>query len=148
MLIEREELCEMIPHAGTMCLLDGVTSWDDTRIACQSRSHQNPHNPLLKNGKLSAIHAVEYAAQAMAVHGCLLARAKGEQLKPGYLAALKDVHLHVRHLHAMPDPLTVKAEQLMAGGGNLMYTLEVFSGEQKIATARATVVTQTVVKQQ
>jgi predicted hotdog family 3-hydroxylacyl-ACP dehydratase len=96
----------------------------------------------MKNGKLSAIHAVEYAAQAMAVHGCLLARAKGEQLKPGYLAALKDVQLQVKYLHDLPDPLSIKAEQLMAGGGNLMYTLEVFAGEHEIATARATVITQ------
>jgi predicted hotdog family 3-hydroxylacyl-ACP dehydratase len=148
MLIEHDELCEMIPHAGAMCLLDGVISWDDNSIVCQSSSHQNPQNPLMKNGKLSAIHAVEYAAQAMAVHGCLLARAKGEQLKPGYLAALKDVRLHVRHLHDLPEPLRIKADQLMAGGGNLMYTLEVFAGEHGIATARATVVTQTFETQQ
>jgi predicted hotdog family 3-hydroxylacyl-ACP dehydratase len=78
----------------------------------------------------------------MAVHGCLLARAQGEQLKPGYLAALKDVRLQVSHLHNIAEPLTVKAEQLLAGGGNLMYTLEVSGGKQMIATARATVVTQ------
>ena len=142
MLIEHDEICDMIPHAGSMCLLDGVLSWDDQRIVCQSLSHQNPNNPLIKNGKLSAIHAVEYAAQAMAVHGCLMARAQGEQLKPGYLAALKDVRLQVSHLHNIAEPLTVKAEQLLAGGGNLMYTLEVSGGEQMIATARATVVTQ------
>lgn len=141
-LLGHDEICAMIPHAGAMCLLDGVLSWDDNTVVCQSRSHHNPLNPLIKNGKLSAIHAVEYAAQAMAVHGCLLARTKGEQLKPGYLAALKDVQLHVRYLHNLPEPLTIKAEQLMAGGGNLMYTLEVSAGGQVIATARATVVAQ------
>ena len=140
--MDHDALCEMIPHAGAMCLLDEVLSWDEENIVCQSRSHQNPHNPLKKNGRLSAIHAVEYAAQAMAVHGCLLARAKGESLKPGYLAALKDVQLHISRLDQFDQPLTVKAQQLLAGGGNLMYTLEVSVGEQVIATARATVVTQ------
>jgi predicted hotdog family 3-hydroxylacyl-ACP dehydratase len=141
-LIGHDEICAMIPHAGAMCLLDAVVSWDENTIVCQSLSHHNPLNPLAKNGKLSAIHAVEYAAQAMAVHGCLLARSQGEQLKPGYLAALKDVHLLVRHIHDVSEALTVKAEQLMAGGGNLMYTLEVTAGGQMIATARATVITQ------
>ena len=141
-LVDHDEICAMIPHAGAMCLLDNVMSWDENTIICQSFSHQNPHNPLIKNGRLSAIHAVEYAAQAMAVHGCLLARTKGEQLNPGYLAALKEVQLHRRYLDDLAGPLTIKADQLMAGGGNLMYTLEVSSGGQVIATARVTVVTQ------
>ena len=141
-LMGREAICAMIPHGGAMCLLDDVLSWDENTIVCQSSSHRTPHNPLIKNGKLSAIHAVEYAAQAMAVHGCLLAHAKGERLTPGYLAALKDVHLHMRYIDDLPEPLIIKATQLMAAGGNLMYTLEVSAGGQVIATARATVVTQ------
>jgi len=132
----------MIPHAGAMCLLDSVESWDEHAILCLSHSHRDPHNPLIKNGRLSSIHAVEYGAQAMAVHGCLLARARGEQLKPGYLAALKEVKLQTAYLHDLTGPLAIKAEQLIAGGGNLMYTFEVSSGKQTIATARATVVTQ------
>jgi predicted hotdog family 3-hydroxylacyl-ACP dehydratase len=137
-----DEICAMIPHSGEMCLLDSVERWDPQSIVCHSLSHQNPRNPLIKNGKLSSIHAVEYGAQAMAVHGCLLARAKGEQLKPGYLAALKDVKLHAAYLDGLTEPLTIKAEQLIAGSGNLMYTLEVSAGTHVIATARATVVTQ------
>ncbi len=142
MVVGHDDICAMIPHAGAMCLLDSVVSWNENTIVCQSLSHQNPHNPLIKNGKLSAIHAVEYAAQAMAVHGCMLSRAKGEQMKPGYLAALKEVQLHMTHLDGISEPLTIKADQLMAGGGNLMYTLEVSAGGHVIATARATVVTQ------
>ena len=143
MLIGREEICAMIPHAGTMCLLDSVESWDEHAIVCRSASHQNPHNPLIKNGRLSSVHAVEYGAQAMAVHGCLLAQAKGERLKPGYLAALKEVKLHTAYLDDIAEPLTIKAEQLIAGSGNLMYTFEVFAGKHTVATARATVITQT-----
>jgi predicted hotdog family 3-hydroxylacyl-ACP dehydratase len=142
MLVGHDEICAMIPHDGAMCLLDSVESWDEQSIVCRSSSHQNPRNPLIKNGKLSSIHAVEYGAQAMAVHGCLLARTKGEQLKPGYLAALKEVKLHIAYLDDLSEPLTIKAEQVIAGGGNLMYTFEITSGEHTVASARATVVTQ------
>ncbi|TMH48667.1 MAG: hydroxymyristoyl-ACP dehydratase, partial [Betaproteobacteria bacterium] len=34
MLISREAIATMIPHAGSMCLLDGVISWDASRIRC------------------------------------------------------------------------------------------------------------------
>lgn len=149
MLIEREELCSLIPHAGTMCLLDGVQQWDSQSIVCVSQSHRDPANPLRSQTRdgtqhmpsLSAIHAVEYGAQAMAVHGGLLARQSGELAAPGYLAALRDVQLRVATLDQFTTPLIVKAEQVMAGGGNLMYNLHVCSAGVDIVTARATVIT-------
>lgn len=152
MLIERDELCALIPHGGTMCLLDGVQEWDDTSIVCVSNSHRSVDNPLRSQShetprshqalpSLAVIHAVEYGAQAMAVHGGLLARKQGGTAAPGYLAALRDVQLHVSSLDAFTDPLRVEAEQVMAGAGNLMYNLRVSSGGIDIVSARATVIT-------
>lgn len=148
MLIERDELCALIPHAGNMCLLDGVQAWDDQRILCISNSHRHTDNPLRcfygveqAPGALSAIHAVEYGAQAMAVHGGLLARQAGGTAAPGYLAALRDVQLKVTSLDSIHDALFVEAEQVMAGTGSLMYNLRVYSSAGDIVTARATVIT-------
>jgi len=141
MLIEREELCQLIPHAGSMCLLDGVLTWDEKSIICVSHSHLLTDNPLRKNNKLSTLHAMEYGAQAMAVHGGLLARAAGEQHADGYLAALRDVKLYSEQLDTINNPLTIEATQLMAGNGNLMYAFEVKAEDILIASARATVVT-------
>ena len=62
-----------IPHKGRMCLLDAVLSWDATRIRCRSASHRTPDNPLRAHGRLGAACGIEYAAQAMAVHGALVA---------------------------------------------------------------------------
>jgi len=142
MLVERNELCQLIPHAGSMCLLDGVLAWDEKSIRCISRSHLLTDNPLRKNNSLSTIHAMEYGAQAMAVHGGLLARAAGEKHADGYLAALRDVKLYVDQLDKITNALTIEATQLVAGNGNLMYEFEVKADETLIASARATVVTQ------
>lgn len=141
MLVDRDELCRLIPHAGSMCLLDGVLAWDEKQIKCISQSHQLSNNPLRKNNRLSAIHAIEYGAQAMAVHGGLLARAAGEKHADGYLAALRDVELHTDQLDNIEKTLTIDALQLVAAYGNLMYTFTIMAGDRLIAAARATVVT-------
>ena len=141
MLIGRDELCQLIPHAGSMCLLDAVLDWDEKSIKCVSDSHLLTNNPLRKNNRLSTIHAMEYGAQAMAVHGGLLARAAGEKHADGYLAALRDVKLYSDQLDTINNELTIEATQLVAGNGNLMYTFEIKAADTLIASARATVVT-------
>ena len=90
MMIGRDEIAGMIPHAGTMCLLDGVLDWDQASIRCVSTRHRAEDNPLRRAGHLNAICGIEFAAQAMAVHGRL---AGGVNRKPtaGFLASLRDV---------------------------------------------------------
>lgn len=139
MSVERDELCALIPHAGSMCLLDRVEQWDDESIVCSSLSHHRADNPLRVDGSLAAVHGVEYGAQAMAVHGGLLARRAGAQLPAGYLAALRDVRLHAGHLDVVDGPLQVTAVRLMAEGGNLMYRIEVSGAGRVLVAARVTV---------
>ena len=67
----------LIPHRGPMCLLDRMTSWDETRIECVAVNHRDPRHPLRSASGLLASAAIEYAAQAMAVHGALLRRRRG-----------------------------------------------------------------------
>src|SRR5881398_1435622 len=73
--IDKAEIRRLIPHAGTMCLLDSVLGWDDESIVCTTNTHRDEANPLRRDGRLSALHALEYAAQAAAIHGGLRARA-------------------------------------------------------------------------
>ena len=75
--INKAEIRTLIPHSGLMCLLDEVTQWDDRSITCVTNTHRDPANPLRRDGRLSALHAFEYGAQAAAVHGGLRARSVG-----------------------------------------------------------------------
>lgn len=142
MLIERDELCGLIPHDGAMCLLDGVTEWDEKRIVCTSNSHTAADNPLRSNGQLAALHGVEYAAQAMAVHGGLLARERGEQNPPGFLAALRDVDLQVQRLDDIDSALQIEATELMRSGGSFIYEFRVMADAQQLLEGRVTVMIQ------
>lgn len=142
MLIGHTELCSLIPHAGSMCLLDTVEAWSEKQIVCSSRSHLDSSNPLRMDGQLSVVHGVEYAAQAMAVHGGLRARENGERQPPGFLAALRDVKLHVPRLDDIDEALRIEATELMRSGGSFIYEFELNAGERPLLTGRLTVMVQ------
>lgn len=141
-MIDKEELCALIPHAGSMCLLDRVEYWGQTSIMCSSNSHLLSLNPLRTNNKLAAVCTVEYAAQAMAVHGGLLAREQGIQPVQGFIAALRDIRLHVDYLHDKPDFLHIQAESLLLNLDAMIYSFQIKSGDTAIADGRITVMGQ------
>lgn len=139
-IIEKNEICDLIPHTGTMCLLDKVTQWDDKHIVCYSNTHQDKNNPLRNKNILPVSALIEYGAQAMAIHGGLLALASNEKMQEGYLAALRDVTLEQGDVSSMDMALCIEAEQKIASGGNMVYEFSVKAGEKLLANGRATVV--------
>jgi len=138
-LISREAIAAMIPHAGAMHLLDGVLSWDADRIRCLSRSHRDRQNPLRMDGRLSALCGIEYAAQAMAVHG-VLAGNVGKRPRMGYLASLREVNCGRATLDDLEGDLIVAAERLMGEESHVIYSFEVSVGEVEVLRGRAAVV--------
>src|ERR1700745_713918 len=119
--INKAEIRTLIPHSGLMCLLDEVTQWDDRSITCVTNTHRDLANPLRRDGRLSALHAFEYGAQAAAVHGGLRARSVGEIAPPGYLAALRNARLHATRLDDIDGPLEIFAIRLFGQGANTVY---------------------------
>jgi predicted hotdog family 3-hydroxylacyl-ACP dehydratase len=129
----------LIPHRGAMCLLDAVVAWDDERIHMTTRSHARADNPLRSDGRLRAVHLCEYGAQAMAVHGGLLAARAGASAAPGFLVALRAVRLHVDRIDALPQALDVHAESLAAGDASWQYAFRVECAGRVLAEGRAAV---------
>ena len=137
--IDRDAILALIPHQGTMCLLDEVVAWDAERIACATRSHQRPDNPLRSNGMLHAIHLCEYGAQAMAVHGGLLAHEHGGAAKPGLLVSLRAVEIHAARIDDLPNVLAVEAVKLLDNGTSWQYQFRVRHRDTLLAEGRAAV---------
>ena len=137
--INKAEIRTLIPHSGLMCLLDRVNEWDDRSIVCISNTHRDPANPLRRDGRLSAVHAFEYAAQAAAVHGGLRARSAGVTAPPGYLAALRDARLHVVSLDDVASPLQIRASRLFGEAANTVYECRVSAGDILLADGRITI---------
>jgi predicted hotdog family 3-hydroxylacyl-ACP dehydratase len=140
MLIDRTAIARLVPHSGSMCLLDAVTGWDAHAIESESRSHRDPDNPLRRGGRLAAVHAIEYGAQTAAVHGGLIARAAGRSYRPAYLAAVRDARLHVDRLDGLAGALTIGASRLDGDERAAIYRFAVRAGDIAVAEARITIV--------
>jgi predicted hotdog family 3-hydroxylacyl-ACP dehydratase len=142
MLVTRERIAGLIPHSGAMCLLDGVVEWDANRIRCMSRSHRAMDNPLRTDGRLPAVCGVEYAAQAMAVHGGLTGKFGGRP-RAGYLASLRDVVCRRERLDDLEGDLLVEAEQVAGDGAHVIYRFRLRVGEVEVLSGQALVVLDT-----
>jgi len=136
-VIGREALAGLVPHAGSMCLLERVVSHGEQSIRCAAGSHRNVDHPLRRDGRLAAVHLAEYAAQAMAVHGALAA---GGKPRPGMLAALRDIHLHAGFIDAIQSELLIDATRRIVQNDGSLYEFRVHGDGQLLAEGRIAIV--------
>ena len=137
-MLDRAAIAARIPHQGSMCLLDAVLAWDSGQIHCRASSHRQPDNPLRAAARLGAACGIEYAAQAMAVHGALLAP-EGAPPRPGYLASVRSVQLAVDRLDDLAQDLDIVAERLSGDENNILYHFRVEHAGNLLLRGRAAV---------
>jgi predicted hotdog family 3-hydroxylacyl-ACP dehydratase len=122
-----------------MCLLDGVESWDAQRVRCVASSNRAADNPLRSHGRLAAACGFEYAAQAMAVHGALLAK-EGDPVRSGFLASIRNAVLHVGRLDDIVADLIVEAELVSPDGNVVLYEFAVRAEDRMLLEGRTAVI--------
>jgi predicted hotdog family 3-hydroxylacyl-ACP dehydratase len=139
-LLDHAGIAARVPHAGTMCLLDTLSSWSAARIECTATSHLDPANPLRTAAGLPSCVAIEYASQAMALHGTLAAP-PGSTPAPGFLAAVRSVRLCVPRLDTVAGTLRVAAERLAGDTGQAIYAFALHGADGTLLVdGRATVI--------
>ncbi len=138
MSLSHEELCRCVPHAGSMCLLNEVVKWDEERIFARATNHNDTDNPLRHSGHLPALCAIEYAAQAMAIHGALMAQSDSPP-RVGFIGSVRDVRLNVDHLDGIIAPLEIEAIKQLADENHSLYELRVTAAGRELMTGRAAV---------
>lgn len=139
--LDRTAIAGLIPHSGAMCLLDEVLAWDMATICCRTASHRESGNPLARGGWLAAICGIEYAAQAMAVHG-RLADTIGGRPAAGFLASVREVRCEVERLDRLPGDLVITAERLLGDSARVIYRFALICGTAPVMSGRAAVVLQ------
>lgn len=139
-MLDRNEIASRIPHRGSMCLLDAVEAWDQDTIRCRASSHRAADNPLRAHGRLGVACGIEYAAQAMAVHGALQALADRAP-KAGFLVSVRGARMAVARLDDIAEDLTVEAGCIMSGENNILYEFRISAGGRMLLEGRAAVVT-------
>jgi predicted hotdog family 3-hydroxylacyl-ACP dehydratase len=163
MRLDRTWIEQNIPHHGRMCLLDEVIEWDAEHIRCRSGTHRLPDHPLRSRGRLGIACGIEYAAQAMAVHGALAgvafvasgatavgtlgavpladsARKGNARPEAGLLAGLRDIRMHVLRLDNIETDLICDAALVAGDRCTALYEFALRSGTRRLLSGRATVV--------
>lgn len=139
-MLDRQQIQALVPHQGAMCLWDNVLHWDAQHIVLQAHSHRDARHPLRTGAALHAVHLCEYGAQAMAVHGGLLA--DGGPARAGMLVALRDVQLHCERIDPLDGLLRGEADLLAAGDASQQYAFRVLHNDTLLAEGRAAVMLQ------
>ena len=153
MRLNRAWIESRIPHRGRMCLLDEVITWSAARVSCRSSTHREADNPLRAHGILGIACGIEYAAQAMAVHGALVAPSRAaDHGAPvtgapaagspvaGFLAAVRDVRFHSLRLDDVQGDLICDAVRMAGDATTALYEFELRSEAALLLRGRATVV--------
>lgn len=133
------DISQLVPHRGTMCLLDGVDTWDADHIVCRATSHLRPDNPLRDDSGLRALCAIEYGAQAMAAHATLLGLGPGHRVTDGVLASLRTVTTTLSHLDELKGALTILATLQLTHQQGRIYDVTVTGDGRTVLTGRLSV---------
>lgn len=142
-MLDHAGIAALIPHSGSMCLLAHLERWDADTIVCTASSHRAPGNPLRTTSGLLAPCAIEYAAQAMALHGALVGQATGAPATPGYLASARGVQLHRLRLDDLAGDLRIEVRRQAGDAQQVLYQFSVQHDGQPVADGRAAVVLNT-----
>ncbi|WP_423823909.1 hypothetical protein V5738_08070 [Salinisphaera sp. SPP-AMP-43] len=137
------DIAGLVPHAGAMCLLDEVIAWSADRIHCRAGIDAAAEHPLAGAEGVPATALIEYAAQATAAHGTLLARAERQAGAPaaeGRLVALRSIELAAAPAEiAAAGTLDIHAERLMADPAGSIYRFRVLGGQRVLVSGRLTI---------
>ena len=138
--LDHAGIAARVPHSGSMCLLHTLRSWGAEHIECSAISHRDPAHPLRAGGMLPAPVAIEYASQAMALHGTLSA-VPGSAPTPGFLASVRAVRLRVPRLDDVAGVLRISATKLAGDTQQALYAFSLHDDAGRLLVdGRATVI--------
>ncbi len=137
-MLSRQAIAALVPHQGAMCLLDRALEWDAGRILCEAESHATPGNPLRRDGMLPAVCGLEFALQAMALHGAL--SAGGVPQRAGFVSSLRDVRMAIDRLDTIAGPLRIEAVALVAEESGFIYRFDIAGEGRSLLSGQAAVI--------
>ncbi len=151
-ILNHYEIEQRLPHSGNMSLLNEIIQFDKQSLTALAISHLDASNPLWQHGRINTVNGIEYAAQAMAVHGSLLInRELSEKLSEnlseqssktpltGYIATVRNIIIKVPQLPAEKTPLRIEVVQLMSNEDGFTYQFHISCEQQSLISGRITV---------
>jgi len=133
--LQRSDIARLIPHSGSMCLLDSVAHFTEEEIVCTSTSHRDRKNPLCEAGEIPVLALVEYAAQAAAVHAALVGAGIGDE-RIALLGAVKDIVFDNGSVSSRIAQLQIAATALLQTTDGAVYRFTVEGDGEALVTGR------------
>jgi predicted hotdog family 3-hydroxylacyl-ACP dehydratase len=112
-MIPLPAIAEVVPHSAPMILLDEILGFDGSRIRC--RTTVRTDSLFVEEGRVRAIVALEYMAQAVAAIAGMQGRAAGAPPRVGYVLGTREMTLQAGHF-LVGDELLVEAEEVWTDG--------------------------------
>ncbi len=135
-VVDTTDLYKRLPHTGSMCLVDEAVDWDHEHIQCAATSHLLADNPLRVAGRLPAICVLEYAAQAFALHGVLVADESGEPPPDAsrvFVALVTTLDIYAEYLDGRDGALRIDGHIIFRQAGSAVYRFEAFDATGPVA---------------
>ncbi len=118
--LDATDIARLLPHHGRMCLIERVLAWDAESIHCTADNHRAADHPLRWQNQLGSAIGIEYAAQAMALHGALRVPIQ-QPPRQGVITRVQQVHTTVDRLDTLARPLHIRAWRLMGDDTVVRY---------------------------
>ena len=134
-----DQLYSRLPHAGAMCLLDKVINSDRNSVRCSASSHRRTDNPLRTGGVLPSVCALEYAAQAFALHSLLIADESVDNAPDSsrvFIALVKAVELYTDRIDDCQGELLIDGQVLLRQANSVVYHFEVSAGDRHLLSGQ------------
>lgn len=128
-------LDEILPHRPPMLLLDALTAAEAESVTCRATVRAGA--PFVAGGRVSALIALEYFAQAVAALFAYKSRGGAGPFR-GLLLGARDLELAVSHLR-VGDVLDVHCREQWASGPVAQFQCILSRGDERLATGAVTV---------
>lgn len=125
-----------LPHALDMRLIEEIVSWDKSNIYCQSRLTTAFAHPLqLDDGSFPVICLLEYAAQALALHG-LLCTSSNKGIQSASIISCKRLAIASSSITNCDLTIDVSATLRAQSSGAASYRVSVTQGDDNTSLLR------------
>ena len=123
---------ELVPHARPMILVDRLIRWEPGHATCEVVL--GPDAPMVQDGRVRALVAIEYMAQSVAAYAGMKERERGEKPSIGLLLGSRELRLEVPYF-TVGDRLTVEVEHVFGDERLGSFRCRVLRGSDKVAEA-------------
>ncbi len=127
----------VIPHRGTLRLIDRLLSWDEDRVAVEVRVPAD--GPFNDEDGVPAWVGVEYMAQAIAAWAGCQARGRGGEPNIGFLLGTRRYEAQVPNFPAGSLLRVEAVRELLGDNGLGMFACRILADGAEIASANVSV---------